>query len=346
MNTPTVLALTGTATPQIQQDIISRLDRPDMSLHIHSMERTNIILVVDRHAKSEEEKRERLLDYLDKLAVPAIIYFSSRNKAEEMTMFLMEKLNTARLAFYHAGMDASDRLKVQEQFIHDQLDIICSTSAFGMGINKSDIRTVIHYHLPVQLESFMQEIGRAGRDGKESTSLLLYKEGDNKLPLSIIQNELPDTNEMKHVFQQLFELDKKKLSLPVTKAEIEGLFGLTEIKWRLLHYQLERHGIVKNDTIIYDQIAWKQAFIEIDRFCRQRLQYKRSQFHKMMEWVLAEDCFRKQLYHSFQDEITHAVQNCCSNCGYDIDFQRHEKIKADQSFEWQDVLKAKLLIKE
>src|SRR5699024_6603517 len=107
-----------------------------------------------------------------------IIYFSSRVKAEEIARYLHHVLPERKVAFYHAGMDNGERLKTQQQFIHDQIDIICCTSAFGMGINKPNIRLVIHYHLPTQLESFAQEIGRAGRDAKESVSVVLYRKED------------------------------------------------------------------------------------------------------------------------------------------------------------------------
>src|SRR5699024_924381 len=138
---PTILALTGTATPEIQQDIMTYLQTPSIKMHIHSIEKKNMTFVVERSQLSELKKKERLA-------------------------YLAEKIKFGRIAFYHAGMQPEDRLKIQEQFIYDQLDIICCTSAFGMGIDKSNIRTVIHYHPPTQLESFLQEVGRAGRDGK------------------------------------------------------------------------------------------------------------------------------------------------------------------------------------
>src|SRR5699024_8492999 len=111
-------------------------------------------------------------------------------------------------AFYHGGMDQMDRITIQQQFMHDQLDIICCTSAFGMGINKNNIRFVVHYHLPPQLESYIQEIGRAGRDGRTSLALLLHGKTDRWIPESFIQKELPSKEQLRVVFGQLRALER------------------------------------------------------------------------------------------------------------------------------------------
>nr|WP_256497860.1 helicase-related protein [Sinobaca sp. H24] len=105
---------------------------------------------------------------------PGMVYFSSRAAAEQMSAFLEVHTNK-RVSAYHGGMLQEDRILVQQQFLQDELDVVCCTNAFGMGINKPDVRYVIHYHYPKDLESYVQEIGRAGRDGKRSSALLLYK---------------------------------------------------------------------------------------------------------------------------------------------------------------------------
>uniref|UniRef100_UPI0036D25EE3 helicase-related protein n=1 Tax=Halomonas halophila TaxID=29573 RepID=UPI0036D25EE3 len=94
----------------------------------------------------------------------------------------------------HAGMSTYDRLQVQSQFQKNQLDVICATSAFGMGIDKADIRYVIHYHMPGDIESYVQEIGRAGRDGKSSVAITLYATGDEMIPTILNSYSLPNTD--------------------------------------------------------------------------------------------------------------------------------------------------------
>ena len=121
--------------------------------------------------------------------VPALIYFTSRATAENIASILTQRLANREVAFYHGGMEQVDRISIQQQFMNDQLDIICCTSAFGMGINKSNIRLIIHFHIPLQLEAYIQEVGRAGRDGKSSVGILLFSPRDAIIPNHIIQNE-------------------------------------------------------------------------------------------------------------------------------------------------------------
>src|SRR5699024_12756231 len=97
---------------------------------------------------------------------------------------------------------------IQQQFMNNQLNIICCTAAFGMGINKKDIRLIIHYHLPLQIESYIQEIGRAGSDGEESVSILYYSESDIHLPLNIIENQFLLQNYLKNEIKKLFKMNK------------------------------------------------------------------------------------------------------------------------------------------
>src|SRR5690625_2850765 len=196
LNNPTILALTGTATPEVQNDIMSNLDRIDMKCHIYPMVRQNISLITHHINGGEAQKFEMLTNLVSTYHQPTIIYFSSRKMTEQTAIKLSHKLPYKNIAFYHGGMESTDRLKIQQQFMNEQLDIICCTSAFGMGINKKNIRFVIHYHMPTQIESYIQEIGRAGRDGKESVSILLYRNGDEQLPYQIIENELPTEQEI------------------------------------------------------------------------------------------------------------------------------------------------------
>ena len=187
---PTILALTATATPEVQEDIMEKLAQKTMKQHIYPMDRRNISLLV-HHLKREESKLDLLTYLISTYNQPIIIYFSSRKVAEQTASTLSERIGSRKVAYYHGGMNNEDRLKIQQQFMNDQLTVICCTSAFGMGINKNNIRIVIHYHLPIQLESYIQEIGRAGRDGENSISILLYEDGDEQIPLHIIENELP-----------------------------------------------------------------------------------------------------------------------------------------------------------
>src|SRR5690625_963647 len=160
-------------------------------------------------------------------------------------------------------MEHINRITIHQQFMNNQLDIICCTNAFGMGIDKDNIRLVIHYHFPTQLESYIQEVGRAGRDGSASLSVLFYARQDEFLSKRLILNEIPTEENLSFVFRKLFELVKKHDSIPSSENEIENTFQVSEIQWRFIHFQLEKNGIIKGNQIIYDKKSWKQAYEKI-----------------------------------------------------------------------------------
>lgn len=345
---PPILALTGTATPQIQRDIMLHLNRPNMKKHIYRMDRDNISLIVDK-LTDEEAKRRRLIELLTIVNRPTIIYFSSRKLAEQFATFIRKNLQNRAVAYYHGGMDTNDRLKIQQQFLNDQIDIICSTSAFGMGINKRNIRFVIHYHLPTQIESYIQEIGRAGRDGKESVSILLYKDGDEQLPYIIIENEVPNEEELSFVFKQLIRLYKEQKLLPVQKDEIEKYFQIEETKWRLIHYHLEQFHIVSANKINYSQATWRCAYEKMIHFRKERLKVKKENIDEMIDWIHSTRCLRVSLYERFQQPIQKKNRQCCSNCGFSIDTWLKNDITKQKRMStqtWQEKLTSILQIGE
>src|SRR6185437_11113716 len=118
---------------------------------------------------------------------------------DETADYLSEK-GINGVAAYHSGMEQEQRILIQQQFLHGQLNIICATSAFGMGINKENIRFIIHFHMPGQIESYIQEIGRAGRDGEKSIAVLLYCKGDEQLHYQLMDYELPNEWQIQSFF--------------------------------------------------------------------------------------------------------------------------------------------------
>lgn len=340
-----VLALTGTAAADVQDDICRQLERPDMVRHVFSMERTNIAFIVE-DCLTAEEKDEKLRTYLNQVHAPSLIYFSSRKKAEAAARMLRDALPDRSISFYHAGMEKMERLKVQQQFIEDQLDIICCTSAFGMGINKPNIRLIIHYHLPAQLESFIQEVGRAGRDGNESVSIVLYNKEDWRIPSAIIDNELPDREEITYVFTVLEKLVQTGKSLPKRRDQAEELFQLGEVKWRFLYYQLEMRGVIAEGEIDADQTRWQQVMQEIFAFCTARITEKHRKLQELVHWAESSTCFRKALYRTLQEDVLAHVAPCCSQCGFTLKewAASFEPVKRTQgSLSWQTQLRTLLL---
>ncbi|WP_203648386.1 RecQ family ATP-dependent DNA helicase [Secundilactobacillus yichangensis] len=197
---PLTLMATATATQHVRDDIKQKLQLPQATEIVEPVDRQNIFLSVERF-DTQNDKNDRLIELVAKLKKPGVVYFSSKKKANEMAELLTAKTNS-KVAAYHADLDPETRFKVQQQFMQDQLDVICATSAFGMGIDKNNVRFVIHYHVPSDVESYWQEIGRAGRDGEQSVAILLYQSGDEQIAQFLSEATIPQDNEIHYYFQQ------------------------------------------------------------------------------------------------------------------------------------------------
>jgi len=172
-----VIALTATATPKVQLDIQKNLQMEEADVFISSFNRKNLYYEV----RPKKETKKQLIHFLkEHKGKSGIIYCLSRKKVEEIAQLL--NVNGFKAAPYHAGLDPDVRMKNQDDFLNEEVDIICATIAFGMGIDKPDVRFVVHYDVPKSLEGYYQETGRSGRDGLEGICLMFYSHNDlNKL---------------------------------------------------------------------------------------------------------------------------------------------------------------------
>jgi len=264
LNRPLTLMLTATAGQQTRQEIAKQL-RSTPRVVTESVNRPNIFLDVENVA-DEATKQARLLDLVTHLPRPGVIYFSSKQQASDTALWLQQTAGV-QAAAYHAGLDAEDRFKIQQQFMADQLDVICATSAFGMGIDKDNVRFVIHYHLPADLESYAQEIGRAGRDGQSSVAVLLYAPGDEQLPLALGQSNRPepDTIHCYYAHPTSFAADDPQIHLlafyrdhGISQAAVERLFAGRERERN--HALSQMVAYAKSTTCLREK--WLQAFDE------------------------------------------------------------------------------------
>ena len=280
---PLTLLLTATADHTTRIEIAKQM-RVTPTVVAEPIDRPNVFLDVETVA-NETEKRERLLGLVSQLQTPGVVYFSSKQQATDTASWLQEQTGLA-VAAYHAGLSSEDRFKIQQQFMQDDLAVICATSAFGMGIDKNDIRFVIHYHLPADLGSYVQEMGRAGRDGQTSVAILLYTPGDERLPQALNETNRPDDVTIRRFY--------------ATPQH----FSLEEPGIRLLTFYRD-HGI--SEPAVH-------ALFE------RRERERRAALDRMVAYVREPTCLRQNWLAAFdQTAPDHQAKTCCAPGNQDLD---------------------------
>lgn len=303
------LLLTATATNRVTNDILKKvgLEEGQVTIIRQSVNRANLFLAV-QELENPMAKQTYLQAKLPKLGGPGVIYFSSRKQADAMAEWL-RAVTDLRVAAYHAGLEAVERFRIQNQFMQNELDVICATSAFGMGIDKNDLRYVIHYHMPASLAAYAQEIGRAGRDGQPALALLLYAPGDETIPELLTQVELPSQIQMQEVLT-----GKKSPAILGEKGPVINFY---------LH-----HGYQPS---------------ELPALFNHQADRARKRISQMLTYVKTQTCRRKLLLAAF-DEGEHDQTPCCDFHQPDwqpSDFglgKRKQSVEKPAQLNWQEQL--------
>lgn len=223
LGSPQTIALTATATPIVRRDIVDLLKLDDPQVFITGFARPNLHFEV-RQAWGKAAKLTELLRVFDETPGAGIIYASTRKRCEQLAADLDEAGVKRRVAVYHAGLEPQARREVQESFMSGETQVIIATNAFGMGIDKRDLRFVVHHDLPGTLEAYYQEAGRGGRDGLDSRCLLLFNERDRDIQEYFIDNSYPPREAIAKVYDYLRKIDQDPIQL--TLQELKDAIGL------------------------------------------------------------------------------------------------------------------------
>ena len=263
-----VLALSATATTSVIDDIQNNLDFKEHNLIQSSFVRENLSYVVD----NVEDKKSRLLKLVDKIKSSVIIYVGSRKAAKEITNFLLNNNYSAN--YYHGGLAAKVRTERQESWTQNQTRIMVATNAFGMGIDKPDVKLVVHLELPSTIEAYFQEAGRAGRDGKQAYAFLLANKGDVKKQQDLLTLRYPSISEIKTVYQNLanyFQLAENELpeqAISFNMKDFTERYNMSSLKvYNMLKY-LEKEEYIRLSEAIHSpsKLTIKVSNAELYKF--------------------------------------------------------------------------------
>jgi len=319
------LALTATATPYVRSDIIQQLGLTQPQTFVSGFDRPNLSIEVV-HTERERQKIAHIKRLAQRVQGSGIIYASTRKSVEQVGM----KLKDAGLSVvtYHAGMSDSVRIKAQDDFMSGRKQMIVATNAFGMGIDKPDIRFVVHYQMPGSIEAYYQEIGRAGRDGLPSTCVLLFNYADKNTHDFFIEGSYPDISVIKQVYDSLAATELKRIEL--STSEIARRTGETnEMAVQSALYVLERAGHIQRTApalnrggrgaqqgrsiIMLDEVPAAQLRIDA-RDVSRRGELERRKLREMIDFCYTDYCYRAHILRYFGDRQHQRQCGTCGNC--------------------------------